>query len=164
MKKIVFLSAIGIALFSACADHKAEIKNKVSAVDTTLQFFGEKITTDGAVAADQLIAQMQGKDSLKIKLTGSIEEVCQKKGCWMDIITGEGKTMKVSFKDYSFFVPKNAKGKTAIFEGLAYTDTIPVNQLRHYAEDEGKTKEEIAKITKPEISISFEARGVIIKK
>ena len=63
-----------------------------------------------------------------------------------------------------FFVPKDASGKTAIFEGVAYNDTIPVNDLKHYAEDEGKSKEEIEKITKPEVTISFEAHGVIIKK
>ena len=164
MKKLLFLSTVGIALFTACGDHKTENNNELSAVDTTLQYFGDSITQVGAIAADQLAAQMKGKDSLKIKVTGAIEDVCQKKGCWMNMNIGDNQSMKVRFKDYAFFLPKDAGGKTVFIEGVAFTDTTSVAELQHYAEDGGKTKEEIAKITEPEISISFEANGVILKK
>jgi hypothetical protein len=42
-------------------------------------------------------------------------------------------------------------------------DTPAVEDLRHYAEDEGKSKEEIAKITEPLVELAFEAEGVIIQ-
>lgn len=164
MKKLLLLSTFGIALFTACSDHKSENNNELSSVDTTLQYFGDSITKDGAIAVDQIAAQMQGKDSLKIKVTGPIEDVCQKKGCWMNMNIGNNQSMKVRFKDYAFFLPKDAGGKTVFIEGVAFTDTTSVAELKHYAEDGGKTKEEIAKITEPEISISFEANGVILKK
>jgi hypothetical protein len=38
-----------------------------------------------------------------------------------------------------------------------------VETLRHYAEDEGKSKEEIAAITEPVTEYTFEAVGVIIR-
>jgi len=164
MKKLLFLSTISIALFSACAGNKVENKNEIAAIDSTLQYFGDSITTSDAVPADQLVAKMQGKDSLKIKLTGPIAEVCQKKGCWMNMNVGNNQSMKIRFKDYAFFIPKDASGKTVFIEGVAFKDTTSVADLQHYAEDGGKTKEEIAKITEPEISISFEANGVILKK
>ncbi|MCX6295063.1 MAG: DUF4920 domain-containing protein [Bacteroidetes bacterium] len=163
MKKLLFLSVIGITLFSACGEHKSETAN-ASTKDTTLQYFGDSITLDGAIAADQLATKMKGKDSLKVKLTGTIEDVCQKKGCWMNLNIGNNQSMKVTFKDYSFFVPKDAANKTVTIEGVAFNDTTSVADLKHYAEDGGKTKEEIAKITAPEINIGFEAHGVIIKK
>jgi hypothetical protein len=119
---------------------------------------------DGAIASTELAAKMQGQDSLKVKLSGTIKEVCQKKGCWMTMNIGNDKNMQVRFKDYAFFVPKDASGKTVVVEGVAFTDTTSVAELQHYAEDGGKTKEEIAKITEPEINISFEASGLIIKK
>jgi len=164
MKKIFFLSAVGLALLSACGSPKNDAQNQAPAKDTTLSYFGDTITMDGAVPADQLLAQMNGKDSVKIKLTGKVDEVCQKKGCWMTMNIGNDKTMQIRFKDYGFFVPKDAPGKTAVIEGVAFTDTTSVAQLQHYAEDAGKSKEEIAKITQPEVSLSFEANGVIIKK
>lgn len=164
MKHITLFSAITIALLSACGNPKTDAKNEAPAKDTTLSYFGDTITTDGAVAAEQLVAQMHGKDSVKIKLTGRVDEVCQKKGCWMTMNIGNNKTMQIRFKDYGFFVPKDAPGKTAFIEGVAFTDTTSVADLQHYAEDAGKSKAEIAKITEPEVNLSFEANGVIIKK
>lgn len=162
MKKIVLFTLVSTLLLSSCGNH--EEAKEVTSVDTTLMYFGDSITMDGAIAADQLMTQLAGKDSLQVKLTTTIEEVCQKKGCWMNLSIGNEKTMRVKFKDYAFFMPKDAAGKTVFIEGWAYADTIPVVQLQHYAEDAGKSKEEIAKITEPEVSISFEANGVIIKK
>lgn len=163
MKKLVFLSVIGAFVLSACGDNK-DVKNETAAADTSLQYFGDSITQDGAIPSTELAAKMQGQDSLKVKLTGTITEVCQKKGCWMTMNIGNDKTMQVKFKDYAFFVPKDASGKTVFLEGVAFTDTTSVAELQHYAEDGGKSKEEIAKITEPEINISFEASGVILKK
>jgi hypothetical protein len=70
--------------------------------------------------------------------------------------------MMVRFKDYGFFVPKDCNGKTAIMNGVAYKEVVSVDMLRHYAEDAGKSKEEIMKITTPETRLSFEADGVMI--
>ena len=166
MKKFTLsLISLSVILFS-CGGTKEEVKTETAVVtkDTTLMYFGDSITMDGAIAADQLVAQLAGKDSISVKISGTIDEVCQKKGCWMNINIGNGQSMKVRFKDYAFFVPKDAAGKAMFIEGYAYNDTISVAEQKHYAEDAGQSKEEIAKITKPEISISFEANGVIIKK
>ena len=102
--------------------------------------------------------------SSKIKLEGEILSSCPMKGCWMKISV-EKDTVLVRFKDYGFFVPKNGiEGKRTIINGNISVDTLSVAQLQHYAEDAGKSKEEIALITKPEIIISFLADGVIIKE
>ncbi len=163
MKNTVFLSALGITLLTACTNHQPENNEQIAAAGLTLEYFGDSITQDAAISADQLIAKMNGKDSIEIKLTGTIEDVCQKKGCWMNLSIGNNQSMKVRFKDYAFFMPKDAAGKTVFIEGLAYRDTTSVAELQHYAEDAGQTKEEIAKITEPEINISFEANGVILQ-
>jgi hypothetical protein len=78
----------------------------------------------------------------------------------MDI--GEGKTMRVRFKDYAFFVPKNISGKKVVLDGIAYNSTTSVAQLRHYAQDAGMSDAEIEKITEPEVNLNFEARSVIV--
>ena len=98
------------------------------------------------------------------KLEGQILSTCPMKGCWMKISV-ERDTILVRFKDYGFFVPKSgAEGKSAIINGKLSVDTLSVAQLRHYAEDAGKSKEEVSKIVKPEITISFLADGVVIDK
>ncbi len=125
--------------------------------------YGDKITADGAIPASSIVSRMKGADSLAIKITGTITSVCQHKGCWMQVDIGGGKAMRVTFKDYAFFVPKNISGKTVILDGHAYNTTTSVAQLRHYAQDAGKSEAEISKITEPEVNLAFEARGVIVK-
>ncbi|MBK9320005.1 MAG: DUF4920 domain-containing protein [Bacteroidetes bacterium] len=114
---------------------------------------------------DSLLAMVNAgnADINGVKVEGKVNEVCQAKGCWMQLDKGDGTTMRVTFKDYGFFVPKDCGGKSAIILGHAYMDTTAVEDLRHYAEDAGKSKEEIEKITEPEVELAFEAEGVLIK-
>lgn len=163
MKKILLFIPVVLLIATGCGNN-TEVKEEVAAVDTSLIYFGDSITQDGAVPVEQLVAKMGNADSLNVKITGTITEVCQKKGCWMTMNLGGDKTMQVRFKDYAFFVPKDAASKTVFLEGVAFNDTTSVAELQHYAEDAGKSKEEIAKITMPEQALSFEASGVIIKK
>ena len=100
----------------------------------------------------------------KVKLEGEILSSCPMKGCWMRISV-EQDTILVRFKDYGFFVPKSGiEGKNTIINGNLSIDTLSVAQLRHYAEDAGKSKREISLITKPEFTISFLADGVLIEE
>lgn len=162
MKKY-FIVIIASSMFFSCGQKSNEIKDEAGTADSlSMNLFGEKISEENAQNASELPALISGKDSVEVKLKGTISEVCQKKGCWMNLDLSNGQTMKVTFKDYAFFVPKDASGKSAIIDGWAYNDTTSVEELRHYAEDAGKPKEEIEKINQPEASITFEAKGVII--
>lgn len=124
--------------------------------------YGDKTTADGAIPAASIASKMQGLDSLQVKIIGTVASVCQNKGCWLQVDIGEGKTMRVRFRNYAFFVPKNLSGKTVVLDGYAYTDTTSVSTLRHYAQDAGKSKAEIDRITEPEVSLNYEARSVIV--
>ncbi len=129
-----------------------------------MNYYGDTISAEGAITVEELVAQMNGVDTLVTKVEGTINETCQMKGCWMTMAMADGSQMRVKFKDYGFFVPtEGAEGKTAVIEGMAFTDTISVDHLKHLAEDEGKSPEEIAAISEPEIGLNFEAHGVIIR-
>ncbi|MDX1902695.1 MAG: DUF4920 domain-containing protein [Thermonemataceae bacterium] len=127
------------------------------------KYYGEKINATGAIAVSELPKMLEGKNSINTKIEGKIESVCQVKGCWMQLDMGNGKKVRVTFKDYAFFMPKKSAGKTAILEGVASKEITDIATLKHYAEDAGKSKEEIAKITQAKEEIVFEAKGVIIK-
>jgi hypothetical protein len=97
------------------------------------------------------------------KFSGKIVETCSKKGCWMTLDTGED-TLFIKFRDYGFFVPiDSVEGKNAVVQGDLFLDTTSVEMLKHYAEDAGKSEEEIALITEPIYELGFIADGVIIK-
>ena len=161
MKKIFIPLSLALSFFVfACSNSYKE--NMEASAGAKWSSFGDTITADNAIEATDLITKLEGHDSLNVKLHAKVDEVCQKKGCWMNIPVGD-KTMRVKFKDYGFFVPKNAGGKTAVFTGKAFMDTTSVEDLRHYAKDEGLSEVEINKIIDPKIELSFEADGVIIK-
>lgn len=126
-------------------------------------YFGKKIDDKGAISMASLEKELENKDSLKTKVTGKVVECCQAKGCWMTIDKSDGTTMRVKFKDYGFFVPKNSAGKTAVMEGIAMVETVSVDEQRHYAEDAGKSKAEIKAINKPSRQLVFVADGVILR-
>lgn len=124
--------------------------------------YGATITKDGAVDVKVISEKMKGQPAAQVKITGIIKGVCQVKGCWMTTDLGNGKSMRIRFKDYAFFMPKDASGQTFYAQGKISWDTTSVAQLRHYAEDAGKTQEEIEKITEPAIELVFLAEGVIL--
>jgi hypothetical protein len=97
-------------------------------------------------------------------MTAEVIEVCQAKGCWMTLKLENGEEAMVKFKDYGFFMPKDIAGKEVILNGKAFVNEVPVEEQRHYAEDAGKSKEEVAAITEPKKTYSFEADGVLIKE
>ncbi len=72
--------------------------------------------------------------------------------------------MRVTFKDYAFFMPKDLAGKRVVVDGIAYISETSVEELRHYAEDAGKAPDEIAGITEPLRELAFEAAGVLVLK
>lgn len=162
---------VTILVLGACANNtkKAEI-NKDGAdivVDApAIDVYGDStITEQGAMDPPQFLAEMLGKDSMDAKVKGVVTEACSRKGCWMKLDMGNGKEMRIRFKDYGFFVPtEGMEGKHVVVEGRAFTDTTSIDDLRHYAEDAGKSKEEIAAINEPSVETTFEARGVIIEK
>ncbi|GAB3968584.1 hypothetical protein GCM10028806_12920 [Spirosoma terrae] len=129
-----------------------------------ISYHGKKITDNNAIHATQLTTKMGDKKEMPAKVEGTVESVCKVKGCWMKVKTTDGQTMRVTFKDYGFFVPKDIVGKTVVFEGIAESTLTPVADLKHFAQDAGKSKEEIEKITEPEKAVTFVADGVIVKR
>ncbi len=164
MKNILLLTIMAILASCGNSTQSTEKVEKIEEEQVEITKHGAEITEDGVVSSTKFLTQIEGKDSLEIKLTANILGVCPKKGCWMKLDMQNGKTMRVRFKDYDFFVPKDATGKIAIVQGMAKMDTTDVATLKHYAEDANATQEEIDAITEPEINYFFEATGVIIKE
>lgn len=156
---------VGLAILAACGGSKnsSEAVANENKTETTLSYYGDTITQDGALSTEEFLVQIDGKDSINVKLKATISEVCQKKGCWMVLDLGNGETMRVRFKDYEFFVPKDAGGLDVIIEGQAKRSITTVQMLKHYAEDAGEPQEVIDAITEDELSYNFEAIGVILK-
>ena len=167
MKYLIFVSVFFLGM--ACsqktnlAENAAEKVEKVQK-EESMSYFGDKISPDQAVSYEQMVAKLAGQDSMEIKVKGTVAEVCQAKGCWMNIVSNDTgvEPMMVRFKDYGFFVPKDISGKTVIIEGKAFKSVTSVEELQHYAKDGGASKEAIEAIKEPKVETKFLASGVIL--
>jgi Domain of unknown function (DUF4920) len=126
------------------------------------EWYGEKITAEGAVPLSEVAKNLGEPDVVNTKIKAKVLEVCPKKGCWLKLQVNDSTTATVKMKDYGFFLPVAAKGKTVVIDGEVKTKTVSVAELQHYAEDAKKSKEEIAAITKPEKEIRVMAKGIVI--
>lgn len=123
--------------------------------------FGITTTSEGAVKADELTTLVKGKEGVDLKVTGKVVEVCKSEGCWIRMETANG-PMLIKMKDHSFFVPLSLEGKTIVADGTATLKETSVEMLRHYAEDAGKSKKEIADIKEPKKEITIQAKGILV--
>ncbi len=156
-----FLTACGGETATADADTAKPATTEAAAL--VAGTFGAEFTAEEVLPANQLLASYQETelaDTLQTTLRGTVNEVCQAKGCWMTIAAGTDAEMMVKFKDYGFFMPKDISGREVIMHGMAYYQITPVEELRHYAEDAGKSADEIAMITEPKKELHFLADGV----
>jgi len=152
---------VSIFLLAACGGQSQETTEEAAAEN--VGWFGEEFELTKAISPAQVAGLMNDSSSNEFVVEGTIEQCCQKKGCWMKVDMGNGETMRVSFKDYGFFVPLDAGGRTMVMKGVAIYDTIDVDFLKHLAEDANATQAEIDAITEPELAVTFEATGVLIK-
>ena len=155
MKKLSFLIPILLVSFVMMAQPPIGPANKGMT-------FGAKTTVDGAVTADELTTVLAAKSEAEVKVKGKVAEVCKAEGCWLKMQTAKG-TMMIKMKGHSFMVPLAMNGKTIVAQGIATFKETSVEMLKHYAEDAGKTKEEIAAITEPRKEIIMQATGILVQ-
>lgn len=156
-----------IAFFALCIGFSCNApkteKSELTSMDTVAGNYGAEVEEINITPATEMVRIVEKEGTFEGKITGEITEVCSEKGCWLKMDLPNGKSMRVTFKNYEFFVPKNSQGFPMILEGVATLSETSVKTLQHYAKDAGKSEEEIAQITEPKLEISFEAIGVKIK-
>jgi hypothetical protein len=147
----------------AVSDMAAPISDAFGTEPVSGANYGAGVAADAEIVPyPAFLTALAEKDSLEVAVSGQVTEVCQKKGCWMAMSSPEteGSEMTVRFKDYGFFMPKDLSGHEVVVEGKAKRVVVSVADLRHYAEDAGKSAAEIAMITEPEEELEIVATGV----
>ncbi len=118
--------------------------------------FGDEISSADFIGVSELLASVDENEN-QFKVKGTVEEVCQMKGCWMTLRNEEGVSIRITFKDYGFFVPKDISGREVILKGVAFKEELEEDVAQHYAEDGGLQYNESMRN-----QISFVAEGVLL--
>jgi len=159
MKKIIFFSLL--ALSSGIAPAIAQ----KAATAVPPRVFGVVTLEKGALSTNRLGTLMHNQQSVVAQLTGIAKEVCQKEGCWMKIGVAKRDDFDVlvKVKDHAFVLPQNITGRQVLVNGTVTQKTLSVAEQKHYLEDAGASREEIARVTAPKQVYEMQAAGVAIQ-
>lgn len=123
--------------------------------------YGAPVPASEPVKAVTLLHHPELFEGKTVVLEAQLAEVCPVKGCWAIVRDGE-RELRVTFKDYGFFLPLDSAGSIARMEGEFRVVEMPADLARHYLEDAGK-HDEAAVITAPVRSATFVASGVELR-
>ena len=121
--------------------------------------YGEVSEKGTIVTANEVESKMVD-NKYEGKIKGKVVEVCKAMGCWAKLQKEDGTTIMIKVKDHEFAMPEDIVGKIVLAEGSAQVKETSVNMLKHYAEDAGKSKEEIDKIKEPKKEVLMTVKGV----
>ena len=152
MKKFCFAALLFIAVAAQAQD-----KEKTPAAKGVV--YGNVSKESTPVSPDELKDHLVN-DQYTGQVKGTVAEVCRAEGCWIRLKKADGTSMMVRARDHAFLMPENIVGKTVLIEGSATVKEVSEDMRRHYAEDAGKSKDEIAAIKGPEKDVQFSAKGV----
>jgi hypothetical protein len=104
-----------------------------------------------------------------VRVEGTVAKVCQAMGCWLTLQNPAGTPIRVEVPrdeegEYVYTFPTDLGIAEVIVEGTVTSDTTDVETLRHFAEDEGRSSEEVDAITEPERTVVLTARGALVKQ
>lgn len=162
INKFFFLSAFSsITILFSCQNSGNQTNSTQSQISSDQHNFGNTITKENARETLEL-PNLFVADSVPVKLTGKVVNVCQHSGCWLTLAFGKEELM-VNIKDQAFSVPKDISGKTAWVDGIAYRELIDIETLKQIADENGKSQEEIDAITEAVYDYTVEVTGVIVE-
>ena len=127
----------------------------------TAAHFGEAFTLTDSVAVDDVMSRPDDFSGKTIRVAANITKVCKKKGCWF-VVAGEkadGAYIRVTMKDYGFFVPLDADGRKAVVEGVFTKVDVPEVARKHLAED---GKEDPTKVQGSAVELTLVATAIDI--
>ncbi|MFQ5569194.1 MAG: DUF4920 domain-containing protein [Rhodothermales bacterium] len=165
MRKIYPLILLVALVLGACQSEQTADEAAVS--DTMYDTYGEAITDEGAVPVQAVVAEREQYLGQAVKLEGTVAEVCQNKGCWLTLQTGDGNNVRVLVpKDeagnYLFTVPTDISGRQVVVQGTLVEETLSEETQHHMAEDAGEDVE--ADAFQPKTELQLTAHGVLIVK
>lgn len=138
IRTVVFSIALAICLLFAQAVEADVIRlSEPVAVTDEAEIFGAPLDADARPTS--LGALLDSPDDYldaAVRIEARISQVCQKKGCFMIATSGKD-AVRISFKDYAFFVPTDTGGKTVTLTGVLVERTLSEEKAAHFREDAG---------------------------
>lgn len=138
----------------------------LSPVWADVQTFGELEGDVEDVRIGKLLNNPDAYVDKKIRIAGLVDDVCPRKGCWVDIIDAQSSdTIRFKVQDDVIVFPVAAKGEEIVAEGIfrrhEFTREQATKRLKHLAEEKGEAFDE-ASVTGPMVFYQVEGIGAAV--
>jgi Domain of unknown function (DUF4920) len=121
--------------------------------------YGAPISAKNPLSLQAALKKLDAAPSADVLIESKVDKVCVVKGCWM-ALTNARDDVRVTFKDYGFFVPASIIGKTVIVEGTLEKVVMSLDDTKHYVKDAGGDP---STVTQPRTEYRIVASGVAVK-
>jgi hypothetical protein len=92
--------------------------------------FGAAFEPGASVPLATLVSNPKAYENQTVTTEGKVQRACSKKGCWMEIGSGDD-ACRVTFKDYAFFVPTDSAGAQVKIQGRLDTREVEAAAVDH---------------------------------
>lgn len=79
--------------------------------------FGEQVDKTAVVPVAEVLQQPQLYLDKVVTISGTVDSVCSKQGCWMKFVADGDMPFRIKVRDGDMVFPLTAKGKTAYATG-----------------------------------------------
>lgn len=121
--------------------------------------YGATLSEAEPLSVTEVIELLGSNDRATVLVQGEVTSVCQVKGCWMGFSSQAG-DVRVTFKDYGFFVPFSIMGKTVVAEGTVEKVQLSLKVSKHFVQDAGGDPDTV---TEPITEYQMVASGVKVE-
>lgn len=136
--------------------------------DYTLYGHSEIEANGDEISAEEMMQSVADNGGYDGKVKVTIDEVCQKAGCWITFANGEEESVRVFFRDHFTIPIETASGTEAILFGQAVMDTLSIDFQKHLLDDAAENGEEVSQeeydaITEDKYETTFDCEAILVK-
>lgn len=134
---LIFALTSGFLFSTICAAAEKTMQKNVD-YGVEIPKSGEIWTLSRAIENLAVVGESTNNKPKRLKISGTITKVCQKKGCWL-ILTDGDRFARVTFKDYKTFVPTDTGTEPSLILGVLSEKELTASAAKHYAKDAGES-------------------------
>ncbi len=128
--------------------------------------YGTGVALPEATPLSAILADIPRYDGQKVRVEGTVTEVCAKRGCWMEIAGDQAfQSLRFKVEDGVITIPIEAKGRYAVAEGTVHKIELTPEDAQamreHEAEEQGKPVDSTTPL--PTFAVRLAGAGAVIR-
>lgn len=127
---------------------------------------GKGVSLDTATPAATILAEPDAWAGKEVVVEGTVKDVCEKMGCWAELVADGADPLRVKVKDGEIVFPVSARGARARAQGTVEVQEMTrdeyVGWRKHLAEEQKQAFDEAAIGAGPFRRVQVKGTGAVV--